>query len=106
MTLTTYYKVLRRVSTQQRIFLHVDYPGNRLHDDHDPAAGEFPTNFWLVGDIVKDEHKMSIDRYSSAGVYSINMNFFRGSNRMKVEPRPAHDGQNRVTVGRIKIIAF
>ncbi|MFU8806689.1 MAG: hypothetical protein ACNA8W_22970, partial [Bradymonadaceae bacterium] len=106
MTLTTYFRVLRRVPTQQRIFLHVDYPGNRLHGDHDPVGGEFPTNFWSVGDIVKDEFTLTVDRYSSVGVYNINMGFFRGSNRMKIEPRPAHDGQNRVRVGQIKVEAF
>lgn len=92
--------------SQRQTFLHIASPGNRIHGDHDPVGGEFPTNFWLAGDIVKDEYKVTIDRYSSAGVYAINMGFYRGSNRMKVSPRPAHDGQNRVTIGRIKVEAF
>ncbi|MBA2662752.1 MAG: glycosyltransferase family 39 protein [Bradymonadaceae bacterium] len=106
MVLTTYYRVLRKVPGSQKIFMHIDFPGNRINGDHDPVNGEFPTNHWLPGDIVKDEFSVAIERYSSVGVYSMNFGFFRGANRMSVEPRSAHDGQNRIMMGRIRVEAF
>ncbi len=106
MKLTTYFRVLNKVSGDQKLFIHVDFPGNRILADHDPVGGEFPTSQWLPGDIVKDEYDIPIERYSSVGKYSLNFGFFRGDNRMKVEPRTAHDGQNRVTIGHIEVVAF
>jgi hypothetical protein len=101
-TLTLYFRVKRRVTSQEKIFLHVDYPGNRIHGDHDPAGGEFPTNYWLPGDIVKDEYTFTIENYSPPGVYTIYFGFYRGG-RMNVTPDQAHDGQNRVMVGKIRV---
>ncbi len=106
MKLTTYFRVLNKVSGDQKIFVHVDFPGNRILADHDPVGGEFPTSHWLAGDIIKDEYDIPIERYSSIGKYSLNFGFYRGDNRMKVEPRAAHDGQNRVTIGHIEVVAF
>lgn len=101
--LTFYFRVKKRVPGQQKIFMHVDYPGSRIHGDHDPIGGDFPTNYWLPGDIVKDEYELNIDSYSSPGVYTIWMGFYRGNDRMKVTPSQAHDGQNRMLVGKIRV---
>lgn len=101
--LTFYFRVKKRISGQQKIFMHVDYPGSRIHGDHEPASGDFPTNYWLPGDIVKDEYELNIDSYSSPGIYTIWMGFYRGSRRMQVQPKQAHDGDNRVLVGKIKV---
>lgn len=103
MVITYFFRVLKRVPSSQKIFLHVDFPGNRINGDHYPNDGEFPTNYWLPGDVVKDVHKLTIDSYSSPGIYTLNMGFFLGSRRMKVEPREAHDGRDRITIGKIEV---
>lgn len=101
--MTFYFRVKKRIPGQQKIFMHVDFPGSRLHGDHDPVGGDFPTNYWLPGDIVKDEFELDIESYSSPGVYTIWLGFFRSSNRMQVTPKQAHDGQNRMMVGKIAV---
>ena len=103
MTITYFFRVLKRVPSSQKIFLHVDYPGNRINGDHVPNGGEFPTNYWMPGDIVKDVHPLEIDSYSTPGVYTLNMGFFLGSRRMAVQPKEAHDGHNRITIGKIRV---
>lgn len=103
MTITYYFNVLKRVPSSQKIFLHVDYPGNRINGDHVPNDGEFTTNYWMPGDTVKDVHRLSIDSYSTPGVYTLNMGFFLGSRRMKVQPKEAHDGRDRITIGKIRV---
>lgn len=98
--LTFYFKVKKRVSSSQKIFMHVDRPGSRLHGDHDPVNGEFPTNQWLPGDIIKDEYSLHIDSYARPGVYTIWLGFYSGKRRMKVTPKQASDDDNRVRVGQ------
>ncbi len=101
-----YFRVLNRVPGNQKIFVHVDTPGNRINGDHYPNDGWFPTNLWLPGDVVRSRHHLKIENYSTPGIYNLNFGFFVGSNRMKVTPRAAHDGQNRVTAGKIRVEAL
>lgn len=103
MVITYFFRVLERVPSSQKIFLHVDYPGTRINGDHVPNNGDFPTNYWLPGDIVKDVQPLKIDSYSTPGIYTMHMGFFLGSRRMDVEPREAHDGRNRITIGKIRV---
>jgi len=98
--LTFYFRVKKRVASSQKIFMHVDRPGSRLHGDHDPVNGAFPTNHWLPGDIIKDEYSLPIDSYASPGTYTIWMGFYNGKKRMKVQPKQASDNDNRVRVGQ------
>lgn len=103
MALSLYFKVLKRVPGSKKIFLHIDTQGNRLHGDHDPVGGEFPTNSWSPGDIIKDTHTIEVEPYSTKGVYTIFMGLYQGNDRMKVQPRKAHDGVNRIPVGKIRV---
>jgi hypothetical protein len=101
-----YFRVKKRVPNNQKIFVHVDYPGNRINGDHYPNDGNFPTNYWLPGDLVRSRHHLKIPNYSTPGVYTLNFGFFVGSKRMAVTPRKAHDGGNRVKVGKIKVTSL
>ncbi|MFB6263038.1 MAG: ArnT family glycosyltransferase [Bradymonadaceae bacterium] len=104
--LTTYFKVLDRVSGRQKIFMHVDHPGSRIHGDHYPVGGDFPTNDWLPGDIVKDVYHLKVSPYSSTGVYTMYFGFYRAGSRMDVSPESAHDGENRIPMGEIRVSGF
>lgn len=101
--LVMYFRVLRRVPREQKIFIHIDQPGSRLPGDHDPAGGVYPTNHWLRGDVIKDVHTVEIPRFTAPGVYTIWAGFYRGDNRMEVWPEEAHDGQNRVKVATFEV---
>lgn len=98
-----YFKVLKRVPGNEKIFVHLDTPGNRISGDHYPNDGDFPTNYWLEGDIVRARHHLKIEEYSTPGVYTLNFGFYIGSKRMAVEPRKAHDGSNRVPVAKLRV---
>jgi hypothetical protein len=101
--LTLYFRVLQRVATNEQIFMHIDTRGNRIHGDHFPMGGEFPTNTWVPGDVIKDVHTMEIDAATNAGEYFINFGFFMGSRRLPVQPRSAHDGQDRLMAGKLRV---
>ena len=106
MEFTMYFKVKRRISSAQEIFMHIDLAGNRIHGDHDPVGGQYPTNYWLPGDIIKDVHEIEVERFSTPGLYTIWMGFYRGDDRMEVRPEEAHDGQDRLEMGTIEIAPF
>jgi len=103
LTITYYFQVTRDVTQDWQMFLHIDYPGNRINGDHYPGDGNFHTNTWLAGDYVKDVQKLEVDRGSSAGLYELWFGFFSsGDNRLKVESGE-RDGKDRVKMGMLKV---
>ena len=86
--------------------MHVDLSGNRLHGDHVPVFGKYPTNHWGVGDVIKDVHEIEIERFSTPGLYTIWVGFYRGDSRMSVTPDEFHDGQDRVDMATIEVSPF
>jgi hypothetical protein len=90
------FRVLERVRRNYKLFVHIDTRGNRIGADHYPLEGDFPTNYWLPGDIVCDRHSYHVPPFTQPGVYRFYYGFYIGSTRMEVSPRAAHDGGNRV----------
>lgn len=101
--LSLYFKVLKRVPTKKKIFVHIDTRGNRLHGDHYPVNDEYPTNAWVPGDIIVDTHDIPVGAYSNPGTYTILIGLFQGSKRMKITPKSANDGADRVALGRLVV---
>ncbi len=101
-----YFKVLKRVTSSYQIFLHVDYPGNRINGDHVPVNGELPTNLWQPGDYIVDTQWLDIEPGSTTGQYTMYMGFFLGSRRMKITPATGQDGSDRIKLGTIQIENF
>lgn len=103
LTVTYYFKVTKDINRDWQMFLHIDFPGNRINGDHYPGDGDFRTNTWLAGDYVKDVQKLKIDRGSSAGDYEMWFGFFSsGDNRLKVTSGDI-DKDNRVRMGRLRV---
>jgi hypothetical protein len=98
-----YFQVLQPVGGSYKVFLHFDGPGTRFNGDHVPLEGRFPTQHWVPGYYVTDEHAMAPDRATQpSGYYRIFMGFFSGETRLKVTDGP-QDGENRVKLGGISI---
>ena len=71
--------------------------------DHVPLEGRFPTQHWVPGYYITDEHLMAPDRaMQPAGFYQIFMGMFAGDTRLKVVSG-THDGEHRVRLGGIQV---
>lgn len=104
-TARLYYKVLQPVGGDYRIFLHIEGGGTRWNGDHTPLDGKFPTQYWVPGTYILDEHRMTANRMSQpAGTYQILTGFWPGGNgaRLKVI-EGVQDGDNRIKLGVVKV---
>ena len=104
--LVLYFRTLRRPPAGYKIFVHVQQPGALVHGDHAPAEGLFPTERWRPGDLLRDEHRVQVPLMTaSAGLYTIFVGFWPGGNSVHRLPvtAGAHDGQDRVALGTIRI---
>jgi hypothetical protein len=62
-TVTYYWTALKTVDEDYEVFIHGDAitgKSSRIHGDHFPAEGDYPTDVWQVGEIVADPFKIWI----------------------------------------------
>jgi len=97
-----HFRVLREISGNWQIFVHVDGQCPRINGDHEPAGGRYSVSNWLQGDIIHDEQEITIPGYCRAGTYSVFIGFFQGDDRMRVSGGD-HDRENRVVAARIVV---
>lgn len=95
-----YFQVLDRMSTDFKIFIHLDPPyGTRMTGDHEPVKGLLPTKYWSKGTYVIDSYDLPIPRGGFAdGRYRIFAGLFSGARRMKIVTGKT-GGENRAPLG-------
>ena len=95
------WRCLANPPGSQKVFVHIDGQGRRLHGDHTPVDGRLPTQHWRAGDVIVDEQELKVPADYPTGDYPMMIGLFAGSNRMKVTTD--HDGQNRVNAGVLRV---
>jgi len=82
------------------VFVHLDdaATGERIHAEHDPAGGRFPTDAWKPGDFIADSFPFVAGSHPLmlyVGFYS------QGENRLPLTSpgRGRDDGNNRLLAG-------
>jgi hypothetical protein len=101
--LTLYFQVLKRVPANFGIFVHFDKPAARIHGDHKPLDGKYPTQYWVPGSYIKDPKVIDLPILTtSSGNYSIMMGFWQRSRRLKIVSGP-NDGHNRARLGIFRV---
>ena len=82
-----------------RIFVHLDdSAGNRIHAEHDPASGRYPTEAWRAGDLIADP----ISFVPGPNPLMLYLGFYtQGENRLHLDSpgRGRDDGNNRLLAG-------
>jgi len=105
--LKLYFKVNAPLPGSYKIFVHIDGAGTRINGDHVPLDGKFPTNYWVVGSYITDEHTIrpgdnNTGAAPNSGPYQIYMGMYLGAERLKIVSGPA-DGDNRARLGGITV---
>lgn len=100
-----YYRVLKPVGGNYRVFLHFDGASGRINGDHIPLGGKYPTQHWTTGQYITDEYRMSTSRLNhSAGYYQVFTGFWPGGDgaRLKVMQGP-HEPDHRVRLSAVRV---
>ncbi len=105
--LKLYFKVNAPLPGSYKVFVHIDGAGVRINGDHVPLDGKFPTNYWVAGSYVTDEHIIHPTDNNTAtapnsGFYQVYMGMYLGSERLKILSGPS-DGDNRARLGSITV---
>lgn len=95
------YRVVGSFVDEWDTFVHIDGRGRRFNADHETLQGRYPMRWWNKGDIVVDEHMMTLDPNFTPGIYRLYFGMYRGQRRLPVK-RGRHD-DDRVEAGAIQI---
>jgi hypothetical protein len=108
--LSLLFRVTARPRAGQRIFVHLELPGEPLlNGDHDPVGGTFATQHWRTGDLIRDQHEIPLPRFSTTpGSYRLLVGFWPGGDTPVRLPltaaRPGvDDGNHRAYLGTVHI---
>jgi len=90
---------------QWHIFVHLDDAngsGERIHAEHDPVMGRFPTDAWRPGDVIADSFVVTLGHVPLnlfVGLYS------KDETRLTLDNpgRGRDDGQNRLFAGLLPV---
>lgn len=100
--ITWYWKVLSPMTTDWRVFVHIDGAGLRLNGDHDPVEGLMPTRQWVVGDVIADTQELSVPATYPSQPFNIFVGLYSGDSRMAVRSGN-HTADNRIVAGTLKV---
>ena len=103
-TLTLYWRCKAELEPWH-VFVHLDDAtgtGIRIHAEHDPAGGRFPTDAWRPGDLIADAFAFVPGNHPLLlflGFYS------QGENRLTLTSpgRGRDDGNNRLLAGVLPV---
>ena len=80
-----YWKAQTTMAEDYKVFVHGDAVGQkqaRIHGDHYPADGKYPTDVWRVGDIIMDTFFISIPPGYGARQLGIYTGLYKGDHRV------------------------
>lgn len=100
-----FWKAKRKIRHTWKVFVHIDAPGQRIHADHDPVAGVYPTQNWQVGDIISDQHHITVKRSIKPATFTFFVGLYRGKTRMKIRnsDKKLKDHDNRAVIGKVRV---
>ena len=95
------YRVVGPFVDEWDTFVHIDGAGRRFNADHETLRGEYPMRWWSKGDIIVDEHAITLDPNFTPGDYRLYFGMYRAQRRLPV--KRGHHDDDRVDGGVIKV---
>ena len=82
---TYYWSAIKPIAEDYKVFVHGDAIGSkvrRLHGDHFPAQGRYPTDVWQVGEVVVDRFQVPIPPGYGASALGLYSGLYKGKYRV------------------------
>lgn len=103
--LVHYWRVKNPVGEDWKLFVHLVgvKKAEYANADHVPIKGRYPVDQWKAGDIIRDEHTVTVPRSWKAEWVEIYVGLWRGDVRLPVV-KGDNDGENRLLAARIPLV--
>jgi hypothetical protein len=107
-TVSLYFQAQQVMDRDWQIFIHGDGPqggSHRIHADHYPIEGLYPTTEWQPGEIVRDTFNIDVPADYPFDYFYLWTGLYIGEQRLDLSNNPPNDGQNRVRGPIIRVKA-
>lgn len=100
--LTHYWKVISPVSGWE-LFVHISDPERKrfINADHKAIQGRYPVTFWKAGEIIRDEHTVTLPANWAEPKVQIFTGLWQGKQRMKV--KGPQDAESRIIAATLPV---
>jgi len=106
---TLVFKALEDMTADYTIFVHVedvDGHAERMNLDHKPVGGQYPTNRWKKGELIKDEFTLFVPPVAVRGL-NLWMGLWDAATdtrlRLRNPDKVRNDGNNRILVMQVPV---
>jgi hypothetical protein len=101
--LTHYWKVNKPVDEGWEIFVHLNGPNKAgfINADHRAIGGRYPAARWKAGEIIRDEHTVSIPANWKDSTVSVYTGLWKGRMRLKI--KGPQDSENRILAATLPV---
>jgi hypothetical protein len=98
--LTLFWQAREEIKEDYTVFTHLADAEGHIWAQHDsyPVDGDYPTSFWSVGEIVRDEYALALPSDVQAGEYEIEVGLYLVSSGTRL---PVLDDAGQVLDNRI-----
>ena len=106
--LTLYWRALRPLDTNYRVFAHVLGAGEQMwaQDDGRPRSEERRTRRWAPGQVMRDERTLTLVAATPPGFYDIEVGLYnQEGERLPVLAEDGHWLDNRVVLSKIAVLS-
>jgi len=102
--LTQYWKLVASPGDGWRLFTHLEGPNHQgfVNADHGPVGGKYPVSQWKPGEIIRDQHTVTLPSNWPAESVQVYVGAWRGQTRMPPKSGP-NDGNGRVLAATIPV---
>jgi len=105
--LSLYWEAVDKVETSYTVFIHLIDTQDHIWAQQDslPQGGDFPTNEWMVGDIIVDRYSILVPSDTPEGDYLLVAGMYDSANGQRL---PIFDGQgvsqrDQATIEQVRV---
>ncbi len=99
-TLTLHWQTTQKLSIDYTSYVHlITGDGQGItQSDHRPGGDSYPSNYWQIGEILRDRHTLSIPTDVPAGVYQLRVGMY-----YQPQPGVIKGMGNGIEIGQLKL---
>jgi hypothetical protein len=101
-----FYRCEATMRREWKIFIHGDGPrgsSQRIHADHYPLDGLYPTTEWQEGEIIRDTFTINVPSDYPYDYFHLWNGWYIRNQRLELKNNPFNDGRNRVRGPRVAV---
>ena len=92
-TLTLYWRARTELDTSYTVFVHLVSEDGRIwaQQDNIPHNGEWPTTGWMQGEVVPDEHRLTVSADIPPGAYRLITGMYQAESGQRLTAAAGND---------------